>query len=173
MEPQTAGARRHGEPLENHSGASAAHLVFLLLFFLFLFSLVVVVNDSAKIQSLPEGSAFLLGCCRQASLERAIASHQYFSQASAGTGSIGNYFHFTEYIKIFLRKKRQVSGDLKWRPGQMTVEINLISPPRTELLHVVVVRTLHLPLVSAALYLLPAGRAASVPELLQVVCHFC
>lgn len=55
----------------------------------------------------------------------------------------------------------------------MTVEINLISPPRTELLHVVVVRTLHLPLVSAALYLLPAGRAASVPELLQVVCHFC
>lgn len=129
MEPQTAGARRHGEPLENHSGASAAHLVFLLLFFLFLFSLVVVVNDSAKIQSLPEGSAFLLGCCRQASLERAIASHQYFSQASAGTGSIGNYFHFTEYIKIFLRKKRQVSGDLKWRPEQMTVEINLIPPP--------------------------------------------
>lgn len=103
-----------GKLQRSECSASCLLFFFLIIIFLFLFSLVVVVNDSAEIQSLPEGSAFLVGCCRQASLERPIASHQYFWQASAGAGSIGNYFHFTEYIKIFLRKKRQVeirSGD--------------------------------------------------------------
>ena len=40
----------------------------------------VVVNDSTEIKLLPEDSAFLMGSCSQASLERAIASHQYFWQ---------------------------------------------------------------------------------------------
>lgn len=58
------------------------------------FVVAVVVNDSAEIKPLPEDSAFLMGFCSQASLERAIASHQYFWQASAGTRSIGNDFLF-------------------------------------------------------------------------------
>lgn len=55
---------------------------------------VVVVNDSIEIKPLPEEEAFLMGFCSRASLERAIASHQYSWQPSAGTTSIGNYFLF-------------------------------------------------------------------------------